>query len=80
WAARRTDEDGAAEAEVIGTGPVPQELAGRELLVELVRGGAVVAREPLEAARERHVSARAGLPMSAMQLSRGEPVIGTEYV
>ncbi|CAM5597368.1 nicotinate phosphoribosyltransferase OS=Streptomyces microflavus OX=1919 GN=Smic_27980 PE=4 SV=1 [Streptomyces microflavus] len=37
--ARRTDEDGAAEAEVIGTGPVPEELAGRELLVELVRGG-----------------------------------------
>ncbi|GFN04242.1 hypothetical protein Smic_27980 [Streptomyces microflavus] len=71
WAARRTDEDGAAEAEVIGTGPVPEELAGRELLVELVRGGEVVAREPLEAARERHVVARAGLPMSAMQLSRG---------
>lgn len=80
WAARRVDAGGVAEAEVIGTGSVPEELAGRELLVELVRGGAVVAREPLEAARERHVSARAGLPMSAMQLSRGEPVIGTEYV
>ncbi|MFD8469333.1 nicotinate phosphoribosyltransferase [Streptomyces cyaneofuscatus] len=80
WAARRVDEGGVAEAEVIGTGAVPEGLAGRELLVELVRGGVVVAREPLEAARERHVSARAGLPMSAMQLSRGEPVIGTEYV
>ncbi|MFJ9635769.1 nicotinate phosphoribosyltransferase [Streptomyces sp. NPDC101178] len=80
WAARRADAGGVAEAEVIGTGAVPEELAGRELLVELVRGGVVVAREPLEAARERHVSARAGLPMSAMQLSRGEPVIGTEYV
>ncbi|MFD3739413.1 nicotinate phosphoribosyltransferase [Streptomyces sp. CB00316] len=80
WAARRVDEDGVAEAEVIGTGAVPEGLAGRELLVELVRGGEVVAREPLEAARERHVGARAGLPMSAMQLSRGEPVIGTEYV
>ncbi|MFF2697649.1 nicotinate phosphoribosyltransferase [Streptomyces cyaneofuscatus] len=80
WAARRVDESGVAEAEVIGTGTVPEGLVGRELLVELVRGGVVVAREPLEAARERHVSARAGLPMSAMQLSRGEPVIGTEYV
>ncbi|MET7869267.1 nicotinate phosphoribosyltransferase [Streptomyces cyaneofuscatus] len=80
WAARRVDESGVAEAEVIGTGAVPEGLAGQELLVELVRGGVVVAREPLEAARERHVSARGGLPMSAMQLSRGEPVIGTEYV
>ncbi|MFJ8250089.1 MULTISPECIES: nicotinate phosphoribosyltransferase [unclassified Streptomyces] len=79
WAARRTDAHGVAEAEVIGTGPVPAELAGRQLLVELVRGGEVVAREPLDAVRERHVAARAGLPMSAIQLSRGEPVIPTEY-
>ncbi|MEU2068599.1 nicotinate phosphoribosyltransferase [Streptomyces anulatus] len=79
WAARRTDAHGVAEAEVIGTGPAPGESAGRPLLVELVRGGEVVAREPLEAARERHVAARAGLPMSAIQLSRGEPVIPTEY-
>ncbi|WP_329155908.1 nicotinate phosphoribosyltransferase [Streptomyces anulatus] len=80
WAARRTDAHGVAEAEVIGTGPAPGEPAGRQLLVELARGGEVVAREPLEAARERHVAARAGLPMSAIQLSRGEPVIPTEYV
>lgn len=79
WAARRTDEHGVAEAEVIGTGPVPEELADRQLPVELVRGGEVLAREPLEAIRERHVAARAGLPMSAIQLSRGEPVIPTEY-
>ncbi|WP_432816193.1 nicotinate phosphoribosyltransferase [Streptomyces vilmorinianum] len=80
WAARRTDADGVAEAEVVGTGPVPAELAGRQLLVELVKGGDVVAREPLEAARSRHIAARAGLPMSAIQLSRGEPVLPTEYV
>ncbi|MEU5286078.1 nicotinate phosphoribosyltransferase [Streptomyces sp. NPDC020755] len=79
WAARRTDANGVAEAEVIGTGQVPEELAGRQLLVELVRGGEVLAREPLEAIRERHVAARGGLPMSAIQLSRGEPVIPTEY-
>lgn len=29
WAARRLDENGVAEAEVIGTGPVPAELADR---------------------------------------------------
>ncbi|MFB8249667.1 nicotinate phosphoribosyltransferase [Streptomyces sp. NPDC055952] len=80
WAARRLDANGVAEAEVIGTGPVPGELAGRQLLVELVKGGEVVAREPLDAARERHMRARAGLPMSATQLSRGEPVLPTEYV
>ncbi|MEU6093289.1 nicotinate phosphoribosyltransferase [Streptomyces sp. NPDC047079] len=80
WAARRLDEHGVAEAEVVGTGPVPEELADRQLLVQLVKGGEVVAREPLDVVRDRHASARAGLPLSATQLSRGEPVIPTEYV
>ncbi|MFE2642414.1 nicotinate phosphoribosyltransferase [Streptomyces nigra] len=79
WAARRLDADGVAEAEVIGTGPVPAELADRQLLVPLVKGGEVVGREPLDAVRDRHAAARANLPLSAMQLSRGEPVIPTEY-
>ncbi|MEU9635142.1 nicotinate phosphoribosyltransferase [Streptomyces tendae] len=79
WAARRLDADGYAEAEVVGTGPVPDALADRQLLVELVKGGEVVAREPLDAARDRHAAARANLPLSATQLSRGEPVIPTEY-
>ncbi|MFE2809595.1 nicotinate phosphoribosyltransferase [Streptomyces nigra] len=79
WAARRHDADGVAEAEVIGTGPVPAELADRQLLVPLVKGGEVVGREPLDAVRDRHAAARANLPLSAMQLSRGEPVIPTEY-
>ncbi|MGW5458489.1 nicotinate phosphoribosyltransferase [Streptomyces sp. NPDC003996] len=80
WAARRLDEDGVAEAEVVGTGPVPAELAERQLLVQLVKGGDVVAREPLDVPRERHIAARANLPLSATQLSRGEPVLPTEYV
>ncbi|MET9292840.1 nicotinate phosphoribosyltransferase [Streptomyces sp. NPDC003077] len=80
WSARRLDETGIAEAEVIGTGEIPPELAERQLAVPLVRGGEVVGREPLEAARDRHLRARAGLPMSATQLSRGEPVLPTEYV
>ncbi|MEW2087090.1 nicotinate phosphoribosyltransferase [Streptomyces sp. NPDC005283] len=80
WAARRADAEGVAEAEVIGTQTVPPELVDRQLLVELVKGGEIVAREPLDAARERHVAALAGLPMSALQLSKGEPVLPTEYV
>ncbi|MEU7394625.1 nicotinate phosphoribosyltransferase [Streptomyces albogriseolus] len=79
WAARRLDAYGVAEAEVIGTGEVPPELAERQLLVPLVRGGEVVAREPLDVVRDRHAAARAGLPLSATQLSRGEPVLPTEY-
>ncbi|MCO4694274.1 nicotinate phosphoribosyltransferase [Streptomyces sp. NPDC096538] len=79
WAARRLDAYGVAEAEVIGTGEVPPELAERQLLVPLVRGGEVVARETLDVVRDRHAAARAGLPLSATQLSRGEPVLPTEY-
>ncbi|MHB9861405.1 nicotinate phosphoribosyltransferase [Streptomyces sp. YIM S03343] len=80
WAARRLDADGVAETEIIGTGRVPAELADRQLLVELVKGGQVVGREPLDTARTRHIAARANLPLSATQLSRGEPVIPTEYL
>ncbi|MET8979147.1 nicotinate phosphoribosyltransferase [Streptomyces sp. NPDC004539] len=80
WAARRLDPYGIAEAEVVGTGPVPTELADHQLLVELVKGGEVVAREPLDVVRERHIAVRAKLPLSATQLSRGEPVLPTEYL
>ncbi|MEU2898275.1 nicotinate phosphoribosyltransferase [Streptomyces sp. NPDC001273] len=80
WAARRPDADGVAEAEVIGTGEVPDGLADRQLLVPLVKGGEVIVREPLDVVRDRHAAARAGLPLSATQLSRGEPVLPTEYL
>jgi nicotinate phosphoribosyltransferase len=45
-----------------------------------VRDGEVVGREPLDRARERHLSARAELPKAAQQMSRGEPVIPTVHV
>ncbi|WP_405807366.1 nicotinate phosphoribosyltransferase [Streptomyces sp. NBC_01187] len=80
WAARPLDSAGVAESEVVGTGQVPPELADHQLQVELVKGGRVVAREPLETARERHLATMAQLPMSAMQLSRGEPVLPVEHV
>ncbi len=52
----------------------------RPLLVELVRDGEVVGREPLDAARDRH---RAAAPSSRGGRSRcrsGEPVIETVHV
>ncbi|MCC3653676.1 nicotinate phosphoribosyltransferase [Streptomyces sp. S07_1.15] len=80
WAARRYDAEGTAEAEVVGTGPVPPEHEDGLLQVELVRAGEVLAREPLDTVRDRHLAVRARLPLSAMQLSSGEPVLPTEYV
>ncbi|MFJ2778893.1 MULTISPECIES: nicotinate phosphoribosyltransferase [unclassified Kitasatospora] len=80
WAARRPDGEGVAEAEVVGTGPVPAGLEPHLMQVPLVRAGEVVGREPLSAARERHVRARAALPLSATQLSKGDPVLPTELI
>lgn len=78
YALRRRDATGIAEAEVIGIGAPPADDGDdRELLVPLVRGGEVVGRESLADARARHQSARAELPVSVQQLSRGEPAIPT---
>ena len=81
YALRRRNARGIAEAEVVGIGTAPSDDGDdRALLVPLVRDGEVVGREPLEAARERHVLARAELPRAARKLSRGEPVIPTLHV
>jgi nicotinate phosphoribosyltransferase len=78
YAARRLDEAGVAEAEVLGVGAAPlSDGNDRPLLVPLVTDGVVVGREPLAAARARHRTALAELPATATQLSRGEPVIPT---
>ena len=80
YALRRRDTDGVAEAEVIGVGtPAENDGDDRELLVQLVRAGEVVGREPLEAARDRHTATRAELPPAAQQMSKGEPVIPTLF-
>jgi nicotinate phosphoribosyltransferase len=79
WAVRRRDGHGIACAEVIfraSPEPAPDD---RPLLVPLVRGGEVVADGSLAEARERHRAARAELPPSGLQLSRGEPAIDTVY-
>ena len=80
YAVRQISPDGVAEAELVGIGAAPRhDSDDRELLVPLVRGGEIVGREPLAAARERHRRARAELPLEADKMSRGEPVIETVY-
>ena len=69
-----------AEAELIGiSAPAPHDGDDRALLVPLVTGGEIVGEESLEAARARHQQARAELPIEALKMSRGEPVIQTVY-
>jgi nicotinate phosphoribosyltransferase len=89
YALRRLSSRGIAQAEVIGVGTPPTNdgdpstglrTGDRTLLVPLVRGGEVVGREPLEAARSRHAACRGELPDPARQMSRGEPVIPTLHV
>ncbi|ACY99405.1 nicotinate phosphoribosyltransferase [Thermomonospora curvata] len=79
-AVRRLDAHGVACAEVVSTGELPAGPRDRLLPVPLVRGGEVVGREPLEAARERHAAALRELPATALQLSDGEPAIPTEFI
>lgn len=80
YALRRRTPSGVAEAEVVGIGTPPLDDGDdRPLLVPLVQSGEVVGREPLEAARDRHVASRAELPPAAQQMSKGEPVIPTVF-
>lgn len=78
-AVRRIGPSGTAEAEVVALDALP-DLPGRELLVPLVKGGEIVAREPLSDARDRHAAVRAELPLSARSMAVGDPVIPTEFV
>jgi nicotinate phosphoribosyltransferase len=80
WAMRRRDRDGVAQAEVVGVGTPPENDGDdRPLLVDLVRDGEIVGAEHLDEARDRHARARAELPPAAEQMSKGEPVIPTDF-
>jgi nicotinate phosphoribosyltransferase len=80
YALRRLAEDGTAEAEIVGVGVPPSgDSNDRPLLVQLVKDGTIVGDEPLEVMRRRHLRARAELPLDALKMSRGEPVIKTVY-
>lgn len=79
-ALRRIDGHGVACAEIVSTGEPTPGPRDRPLLVPLIEDGAVVGREPLKVARERHAAAVRELPPTALQLSRGQPAIPTEFV
>ncbi len=73
--------DGVAEAEVIGIGEPPAgDSDDRPVLTPLVDRGEIVGEEPLTASRERHFRSRAELPIDALKMSRGEPVVETVYL
>ncbi|MGY1688598.1 nicotinate phosphoribosyltransferase [Geodermatophilus sp. SYSU D01105] len=80
-AVRRHDASGTATAEVISSAPVAPQDGDRDLVVPLVKGGAVLApatpSEALAEARAHHERARAALPAEAWALSRGDCAIET---
>ena len=81
FALRRRSPRGVAQAEVVGIGAPPVDDGDdRSLIVPLVRAGEIVGRESLTTIRERHVASREELPLTARQMSRGEPCIPTEHL
>jgi nicotinate phosphoribosyltransferase len=80
-AVRRHDRRGTAVAEVVSSAPIETRPGDRNLLVPLVRGGAVCGdlspRAALAEARAHHERVRAELPQEAWALSRGEPALET---
>jgi nicotinate phosphoribosyltransferase len=80
YALRRLSEQGTAQAEIVGIGVPPRgDSNDRPLLVQLVEAGEIVGDESLETMRQRHLRSRAELPLEALKMSRGEPVIETIF-
>ncbi|MFP5345866.1 MAG: nicotinate phosphoribosyltransferase [Actinomycetes bacterium] len=84
YALRRRDENGTAEAEVLGIGHPPLgDADDRPLLVPLVLQGeadrACTGPEGVVAARKRHRASFGELPAAAHRLAKGEAAIPTRY-
>jgi nicotinate phosphoribosyltransferase len=79
WAVRERTDIGVAATERIWLAPPEAGQHDRLLLQELVHGGKIIGREPIEAARTRHTMVLAELPSYALQLSRGYPAIPTVF-
>jgi nicotinate phosphoribosyltransferase len=80
WALRRLSADGVAEAEVVGIEERPTDDGDdRPLMVDLVRGGELLAPPDLATARERHAASRAELPAVALRLQRGDVALPTDF-
>lgn len=81
FAYRRMDDQGRAEAEMIGVGDRPVVDANDRLLtVDLVRHGELVFTGGLAEARARHAASRAELPDAALRVSKGDPALETILV
>ncbi|WP_350278144.1 nicotinate phosphoribosyltransferase [Kribbella sp. HUAS MG21] len=81
WAMRRRSAAGVAEVELIGVGEQPVDDGDdRVLLKPLVEAGKIVGRTTPQESQAHHEKVRDELPRFASQLSRGEPVIPTEYI
>ncbi|PPF69917.1 nicotinate phosphoribosyltransferase [Rathayibacter sp. AY1E6] len=85
-AGRLLSDDGVAEAEVVHVGAGPEGAVGegeRALLVPLIEDGTIrpehLGIEGVAAARAHHANAVLELPIDALRLGRGEPVIPTRY-
>lgn len=77
---RQKSGAGKAQAEVIGIGEPPADDGDdRSILVPFVTNGIRVYNESLDDARNRLKFALTELPASAVQLSKGEPVLETVY-
>jgi nicotinate phosphoribosyltransferase len=80
-AVRRHAPDGTATAEVVSSTPIAPRDGDRDLVVPLVRDGAVCTdatpAELLTRARAHHEQVRTALPPEAWALSRGEPILET---
>ena len=80
YALRRLSEQGRAQAEIVGIGVPPTgDSNDRPLLVQLVEAGEIGGDESLEVMRQRHLRSRAELPLEALKMSRGGPVIETIF-
>lgn len=79
WALRRLDDSGTARQELVYDHEPDAGPLDRPLLRRLVANGEVVGAEPLSAARERHEHAMSELPVTAHQMSRGEPALPTRF-
>jgi nicotinate phosphoribosyltransferase len=81
YAVRRHAGDGTALAEVVSSEPIATRDGDRDLVVPLVRAGAVCddasPADALRQARAHHEQVRTTLPPEGWALSRGEPVLET---
>ena len=79
WALRRLDDRGTAVAEEVYDHEPRAEVGTRPMLQPLVRGGEIVGKESVHAARDRHRTAVDELPEQALRMSRGDVALPTLF-